>query len=67
MSYMTKAREKIVSILVNRDGMSQSDAEKYLKDFELRMSSGKINPFTAGEEFLDEFGLEQDYLLELLY
>jgi hypothetical protein len=31
------------------------------------MSSGKINPFTVGEEFLDEFGLEEDYLLGLLY
>jgi hypothetical protein len=64
---INKARSKIVNVLVSRDSMSQSDAEKYVKDFECRVKSGAVNPFTEGEEFLDEFDLEQDYLEALLY
>ena len=64
---MNKARNKIINILVSRDGMQQSDAKKYVKDFECRVKSGAVNPFTEGEKFLDEFNLEQDYLEELLY
>lgn len=63
---MDKARNKIVTKLVS-DGMSQSDAEQYVKDFENRVRTGAVNPFTEGEEFLDKFDLEQEYLEELLY
>lgn len=59
--------DSIVEVLVNRDGMSESDAHDMVKDFQDRLYSGEIDPFEAGEEFLDEFGLEEDYLLGLLY
>ena len=59
--------DSIVEVLVNRDGMSERDAHDMVKDFQDRLCSGEIDPFEAGEEFLDEFGLEEDYLLGLLY
>ena len=59
--------DNIVNVLVNRDGMSESDAHDMVKDFQDRLYDGEIEPFEAGDMFLDEFGFEEDYLLDLLY
>lgn len=59
--------KSIVDVLVKRDGLSKREAENCVADFQDRLYSGEIDPFEADDEFMDEFGLEPDYLLDLLY
>lgn len=40
--------ESIVNLLVNRDGMSESDAHDMVRDFQDRLYGGEIDPFEAG-------------------
>ena len=55
------ALESIVDILVERDGMSRSDAEKEVQEAKRRVRRGE-NP----EDILyEDFGLEPDYVFEL--
>ena len=53
---------RIVEILMKRDGMSRKDAEKMLMDAQIDIHNGE-DP----EEILEErFGLEIDYLEDLV-
>lgn len=55
-------RETIEQILIQRDGMSPAEAKQAVQDAKDRVSEGE-DP----EEILyDEFGLEPDYIFELL-
>lgn len=54
--------ETIVDILVRRDGMSRSEAEEAVQEAKDRVSNGE-NPVEILEE---EFGLEPDYIFELI-
>lgn len=57
---------EIVEILIKRDGMSREEAEQALKeckeDFAERIEKGEL-PFDILEEY---FGIEPDYIFELL-
>jgi len=54
--------ESIASILMRRDGMSRTDAEERVAEARDRVAEGE-NP---EEILLDDFGLEPDYIFELL-
>lgn len=54
--------ERIADILMSRDSMSRSEAEEMVHDAKVRVLNGE-DP----EEILyDDFGLEPDYVFELL-
>ena len=54
--------ERIVDILMGRDSMPRSEAEETIHDAKVRVLNGE-DP----EEILyEEFGLEPDYVFELL-
>ena len=54
--------ESIVGILMRRDKMTRADAEAMLEDAKQRVSDGE-DP----EEILyEDFGLEPDYIFQLL-
>lgn len=53
---------ELVSILMNRDGLDRSEAEEWVSEARERVMEGE-NP----EEILhEEFGLEPDYLFDLI-
>ena len=57
-----KTTNRLVSILMRRDGMERDDAEDLLQDARAAVEDGE-DP----EEILDDwFGLEPDYLEDLL-
>lgn len=54
--------ERIIDILMDRDSMPRSEAEEMIHDAKVRVLNGE-DP----EEILyEEFGLEPDYVFELL-
>ena len=55
-------QETIVDILVRRDGMDRSDAADMLADARLQVAEGA----DPAEVLHDTFGLEPDYIFELL-
>ena len=52
----------IVDILMRRDGLSKEDAEEALFDARCRVEDGE----DPEEVLLEEFGLEPDYIFELI-
>lgn len=58
--------EDVINVLMNRDGLSQKDAEREVHDFMNGIYSGEIDPFEAEDLFMDTFGLEPDYLLNMI-
>ena len=57
-----KATNRLVSIMMRRDGMERDDAEDLLQDARAAVEDGE-DP----EEILqDYFGLEPDYVFDLL-
>jgi len=53
---------KIVDVLINRDGMTKAEAQKALNTAKERLLEGE-DPQAVLEE---EFGLEPDYVFDLL-
>ncbi len=54
---------ELKQVLMNRDGLSASEAEEQINDAKERVLEGE-DP----EEILyEEFGLEPDYIFDLLY
>jgi hypothetical protein len=60
--------QSIVDVLVLRDGMTRAEAEKQVQearaDFQAVINSGDI--YAADDFLADTFGLEDDYLEELI-
>lgn len=54
--------ESLVSILIRRDGMTQDEATAMINDARLRVANGE----DPEEILLEEFGLEPDYIFQLL-
>ena len=53
----------VIKILINRDGMSQLEAEKAIKHIRERVLIDGENP---EEILLNELGLEPDYIFDLI-
>jgi len=56
---------KIIKILMERDGLSQDEAKEQVEEFFSRLQDESQDPFELEEEFTSEFGLEPDYFLEV--
>jgi hypothetical protein len=55
---------KVIKILMERDGMSRSDAKELVDETrELLLSS---DPWEADEIMADQLGLEPDYIMDIL-
>jgi len=62
--------KETVKVLMSRDGLSQAEAVKQVKDFFNAMrediDSGG-DPFEWENEFVQEFGLEPDYFEDFIF
>lgn len=50
-------------VLVERDGLSLEEAKKWINDVRIRIIEGEEDP---EEVLLEEFGLEPDYIFDIL-
>lgn len=58
---------KVVEILMKRDGMSQEEAEDRVREVRDIMEDCSFDPEECEEIVMDELGLEMDYLMDMLY
>lgn len=58
--------ESIVNVLVKRDGVWKKEAEEHVAEVRDRILSGEIDPWEIDDVMMDEFGLEPDYIEDLL-
>jgi hypothetical protein len=62
--------KETVKVLMSRDGLTQAEAVKQVKDFFLAMQediqSGG-DPFSWENDFVQEFGLEPDYFEDFIF
>ena len=60
--------ERIVKILMNRDDLSKEEATEFVKETkEMVESAIRSGDYTAAEDiFMEELGLEIDYMVSLL-
>ena len=55
---------ELVKVLMNRDGMTQADAEQRVD--EVRELFADADPWEADDIIMDELGLEMDYIFDIL-
>lgn len=55
--------KKIIKILMERDGMSRSDAKDLVEETKNMLISA--DPFEADEIMADMLGLEPDYIMDI--
>ena len=62
------AMEKIISILMKRDGLSLEEARRQCEDTvtEVRMAIASGDYMLAEELMMSDLGLEPDYLMDIL-
>lgn len=58
---------KVVEILIKRDGLSQEEAEDRVREVRDMMEDCSFDPDECEEIVMDELGLEMDYLMDILY
>lgn len=58
--------ESIKDVLMNRDGMSEEDAVNLINDAREDLNDRLMNGEDASDICSEWFGLEPDYLMELL-
>ena len=56
---------KVVKILMERDGLTQQQAKELVEETREALSS--CDPWEAEEIIADYLGLELDYLLDIIY
>jgi hypothetical protein len=56
---------EMVAILMARDGMSREEVMENINGFKEELLNG--DPYELEEEFMEEFGLEPDYLIDILF
>lgn len=59
---MSANDESLVTILMRRDGLSKDEATAMVNDARLRVAEGE----DPEEILLEEFGLEPDYIFQLI-
>ena len=62
--------KETVKVLMSRDGLTQAEAVKRVKDFFLGMQADISEggyPFEWENEFVQEFGLEPDYFEDFIF
>lgn len=61
------AAEEIVEIFTRRDGMTREDAIELLKEAYSAVQEAILNGDDADEVWMEETGLEVDYLYNLMF
>lgn len=66
---MPKAEKTIVDVLMERDGLSEAEAYQNVSDFKQRILTldSLEDMWAIEDDFQDEFGLEPDYLMDLVF
>lgn len=59
--------DSIVDVLTRRDGLEKEEAVAQVNDFRQRFSDGEISVNEVEDELMSEFGVEPDYIFELLF
>ena len=61
--------EHITDVLVRRDGISEEEAERQVADFREEIDDMIMDGDLEGIEdaLMDDFGLEPDYLMDILF
>lgn len=57
--------EEMIQILMRRDGLTREEVQKMIDDFSNELLEGNFND--PEEHFMDTFGLEPDYLIDILF
>lgn len=61
------AAEEIIEVFMRRDGMTREDAIEHLKEAYLAVREAIENGYDADEIWMEETGLEPDYLYNLMF
>ena len=61
---MKKPENKVVRVLMERDGLSKKEAEEKLD--EVREMIADADPWEAEDIIADELGLELDYIFDII-
>lgn len=61
------AAKEIVKIFVRRDGMTREDAIEHLREAYSAVQEAILNGDDADEVWMEETGLEPDYLYNLMF
>lgn len=61
------ATKEIVEIFMRRDGMTREDATELLKEAYSAVQEAILNGDDAGEVWMEETGLEPDYLYNPMF
>lgn len=57
---------EMVAILMARDGMSREEVMEQINGFKEELLDSQLG-YDAEEAFMNEFGLEPDYLVDILF
>ena len=57
---------RVVEILINRDGITQQEAEDMISDVKRQMEECNYDPAECEDIFMSELGLEMDYLMDII-
>lgn len=57
---------EMVAILMSRDGLSREEVMEQINGFKDELLSGELG-YDAEEAFMEEFSLEPDYLVDILF
>ncbi len=57
---------RIIKILMKRDGMTEQEADDLLKETKQMMEDCNYDPSESEEIFMSNLGLEMDYIMDLL-
>lgn len=57
---------ELIQILMERDGLSRYEAEEQINEFRNDLLAGELS-YDAEEAFMEEFALEPDFLIDVLF
>jgi len=57
---------ELKKVLMRRDGLTSAEADKRISEVSERIGSGEIGIFEMDDIMMEEFGLEPDYIMDLL-
>lgn len=59
-------KNKVVDILMKRDGLSRTEAQKQFNEVREMIQECNFDPFETEDILIEELGLEMDYIFEFL-
>ena len=59
-------KNKVVEILMKRDGLSRTEAQEQFNEVREMIQECNFDPFETEDILIEELGLEMDYIFEFL-